>query len=198
MTPMDPLDALDVLTLEHRHIDRVLILLERAVARGRAGEFVSASQFVRTANFLLTYVDGSHHAKEMVLFQTMVVHRLPLAASLLAQVSGQHGTGSEQALVLLDAADSVLRDGADPGPLLTAAEDYLRLHRAHTEVEETRVFPMARRLLPSAVLERLRTRFARIEASHGPLSEAADAVERAFAPAHALRSPQAGGLRPLS
>jgi hemerythrin-like domain-containing protein len=197
MTPMDAMNAMDLLTLEHRHIDRVLILLERAVARGRAGEFVSASQFVRTANFLLTYVDGSHHAKEMVLFQTMVAHRLPLATSVLTQVSGQHGTGNEQALALLDAADAVLREGADPEPMFSAAEDYLRLHRAHTEAEETRVFPLARRLLPQVVLERLRTRFARIEASHGPLSEAAEAVERAFLPAQAFRPLQAGGLRPL-
>jgi hemerythrin-like domain-containing protein len=195
MTSMDSMNALDVLTLEHRHIDRVLILLERAVARGRAGEFVSASLFLRTANFFLTYVDGSHHAKEMVLFQTMVVHRLPLAPGLLAQVSGQHGTGSEQAMALRDAADAALRTGADPEPMLSAAEDYLRLHRAHTEAEETRVFPMARRLLPPVVLERLRTRFARIEASHGPLSEAAEALERAFLPVPPARSFQAGGMR---
>lgn len=196
MSAMELVDALEVLTLEHRHIDRVLILLERAVARGREGAFVPASVFIRTANFLITYVDGSHHAKEMVLFQTMVAHRLPLASGLLAQVSGQHGMGSEQALALREAADAVLRGGADPAAMYSAAEDYLRLHRGHTEVEETRVFPMARRLLPPAVLERIRTRFARIEASHGPLSEAADVLERAFAPAPTVRPFLAGGLRP--
>lgn len=177
------MDALDVLTLEHRRIQHVLDALARQVARGRQGEFVSASLFVRAANFFLTYVDGSHHTKERVLFQTMLAHRLPLALGLLSQVSGEHGTGSEQALALQRAAEATLRGGADPEPMLAAAEAYLHLQRSHTAVEEQQVFPLARRLLPAAVLEHMRTRFARIEASHGPLSEAAEALERAFAPA---------------
>ncbi|MFP2930052.1 hemerythrin domain-containing protein [Pyxidicoccus sp. 3LG] len=181
------MDALDVLTQDHRHIQAVLDLLARAVARGRTGEFVSASLFLRTANFLLTYVDGGHHAKEMVLFQTMLAHRLPLSAGQLAQVSGQHGTGNEHAVALQRAAEASLRGGADPEPMLRAAEDYLRLHRSHTEAEETQVFPLARRLLPQRVLERVRTRFARIEASHGPLADAAEALERAFAPSRPSR-----------
>ncbi|MBZ4416916.1 hemerythrin domain-containing protein [Myxococcus sp. RHSTA-1-4] len=193
---MTAMDALDVLTHEHRQIQHVLDLVARAVERGKQGEFVSASLFLRAANFFLTYVDGSHHAKEMVLFQTMLVHRLPLATSLLSQVSGEHGTGTEQALALRDAAEAALREGADPEPMLTAAEAYLRLQQGHTTAEETQVFPLARRLLPANVLERMRTRFARIEASHGSLAEAVDAMERAFAPARPPVRPLAvGGVR---
>jgi len=186
------MDALDVLSQEHRQIQRVLQVLERAVAKGRDGEFVPASLFLRAGNFFLTFVDGSHHAKEMVLFQTMVAHRLPLAPGLLAQVSGEHGTGGEHAVALLCAAESMLRGGeTDPSRMLDAAEDWLRLYRGHTAVEEAQVFPMARRLLPAGVLDRMRTRFARIEASHGSLGEAAEAMERAF-----LLVPRArGGLR---
>ncbi|MFP2904931.1 hemerythrin domain-containing protein, partial [Pyxidicoccus sp. 3LFB2] len=119
------MDALDVLKQEHRQIQHVLDVLARAVKRGREGEFVSASLVLRAANFFLTYVDGSHHAKEMVLFQTMLVHRLPLATGLLSQVSGEHGTGSEQALALQRAAEGTLREGAAPEPMLDAAEAYL-------------------------------------------------------------------------
>ena len=39
---------------------------------------------------------------------------------------------------------------------------------------------MARRLLSPALLERVRAKFARVEATHGSLEEAADAVELAF------------------
>jgi hemerythrin-like domain-containing protein len=187
------MDALDVLKQEHRQIQHVLDVLTREVARGRQGEFVSASLLLRAANFFLTYVDGSHHAKEMVLFQTMLVHRLPLATGLLSQVSGEHGTGSEQALALQRASEASLRNGAAPEAMLDAAEAYLDLQRNHTTVEEQQVFPLARRLLPATALERMRTRFARIEASHGPLSEAVEALERAFAPAP--RAVWAGGVR---
>jgi hemerythrin-like domain-containing protein len=188
------MDALDVLKQEHRQVQHVLDVLSRTVARGRQGEFVSASLFLRAANFFLTYVDGSHHAKEKVLFQTMQLHRLPLASALLAQVSSEHGTGSEQARALQRAAEATLREGADPEPMLAAAEDYLDLQRHHTDVEEHQVFPLARRLLPATALERMRTRFARIEASHGPLSEAAEALERAFTPV-ALRPLGGGSVR---
>jgi hemerythrin-like domain-containing protein len=177
------MDALDVLNQEHRQIQHVLDVLTHAVERGRRGEFVSASLFLRAANFFRTYVDGSHHAKEMVLFQTMLVHRLPLSTGLLSQVTGEHGAGSEQALALQRAAEVTLREGVDPAAMLDAADVYLQLQRGHTNAEETQVFPLARRLLPAAVLERMRTRFARIEASHGPMSEAVEALERAFAPA---------------
>lgn len=183
------MDALDVLNQEHRHIHRVLEVLERAVVKGRDGEFVSASLFLRAANFFLTFVDGSHHAKEMVLFQTMVAHRLPLAPGLLAQVSGEHGTGSEHAVAMLCAAEAMLRGGeTDPARMLDAADDWLRLYRGHTGVEEAQVFPLARRLLPAGILDRMRTRFARIEASHGSLAEAAEAMERAFMPVPARRN----------
>ncbi|QSQ24137.1 hemerythrin domain-containing protein [Pyxidicoccus parkwayensis] len=189
------MDALDVLSQEHRQIQHVLDVLAQAVERGRQGEFVSASLFLRAANFFRTYVDGSHHAKEMVLFQTMLVHRLPLLPGLLSQVTGEHGAGSEQALTLQHAAEATLREGADPTPMLDAAEAYLQLQRGHTAAEETQVFPLARRLLPAAVLERMRTRFARIEASHGPLGEAVEALERAFAPVRPLWPGMTGSVR---
>jgi hemerythrin-like domain-containing protein len=180
------MDALDVLTHEHRQIQHVLDLVAQAVERGKRKEFVSASLFLRASNFFLTYVDGSHHSKEMVLFQTMLAHRLPLAATLLSQVSGEHGTGTEQARALRAAAEAMLREGAPPEPMLFAAELYLRLQQNHTSAEETQVFPLARRLLPAHVLERMRTRFARIEASYGPLSEAVESLERAFSPTYSL------------
>ncbi|WP_240360933.1 hemerythrin domain-containing protein [Pyxidicoccus caerfyrddinensis] len=189
------MDALDVLNQEHRQIQHVLDVLAHSVERGRRGEFVSASLFLRAANFFRTYVDGSHHAKEMVLFQTMLVHRLPLSPGLLSQVTGEHGAGSEQALTLQRAAEVTLREGVDPRAMLDAADTYLQLQRGHTTAEETQVFPLARRLLPTAVLERMRTRFARIEASHGPMSEAVEALERAFAPARPTRSGLLGSVR---
>lgn len=189
------MDALDVLSQEHRQIQHVLDVLTLAVQRGRQGEFVSASLFLRAANFFRTYVDGSHHAKEMVLFQTMLVHRLPLAPGLLSQVTGEHGTGNEQAMELQRAAEATLRGGAALEPMLDAAEAYLQLQRGHTTAEETQVFPLARRLLPAAVLERMRTRFARIEASHGPLSEAVEALERAFSPSRPAWPGMMGSVR---
>jgi hemerythrin-like domain-containing protein len=174
------MDAIDILTHEHRQIQRVLDVLEQALVQARAGAAVPASLFQRAAHFFLTYVDGNHQAKEGVLFQAMTEQRLPLGPAVLAQVSGEHNLGHEQAEELAAAANSVLSGGGDPEPMYAAAERYVRLHRGHTEAEEAQVFPLARRLLSPLVMERVRTKFARIEATHGGIVEAADAVELAF------------------
>ena len=48
------MDAIDILVNEHRHIERVMDVLDRAVDRGRGGGEVSPVLFERAAHFLLT------------------------------------------------------------------------------------------------------------------------------------------------
>ena len=190
------MDAIDILIHEHHHIQRVLDVVEGAIAQGRLGARVPASLFQRAAHFFVSYVDGNHQAKEDALFRAMTEQRLPLGPAVLAQVSGAHHLGKEQAEELAGAATAVLREGADPEAMYTAVERYIRLHRGHTEAEEAQVFPQARRLLSPAVLERVREKFARIEAAHGGIGEAADAVELAFPLVRgSLRSPWSASLR---
>ncbi len=174
------MDAIDILMNEHRHISRILDLLERAVARSREGEDISAVLFERIARFLLTFVEGSHAAKEDELFQAITAQGLPLSQGVLGALSTQHSLGREQAETLRQSAGAVLRSGAEPEEMYVCVEHYVRLLRVHTEVEETRLFPLVRRLLPVDVMERVRAKFARIEAAHGPLDDAVDALELAF------------------
>ncbi|HEX5754227.1 MAG TPA: hypothetical protein VFZ09_49045 [Archangium sp.] len=53
------MDAIDILVNEHRHIERVMDVLERA------------------AHFLVTFVDGSHDAKEDEVFQAITSRGWP-------------------------------------------------------------------------------------------------------------------------
>ncbi|HEX8437828.1 hemerythrin domain-containing protein [Archangium sp.] len=174
------MDAIDILMKEHRSIARVMDVLERAVAHGRAGGVVSPVLFERAAYFLLTFVDGSHDAKEDEVFQAITSRGLPLGAGVLAALSGQHALGREMAGELREVVRAVVRGEQEPEEMYALAERYVRLHRGHTEVEEGRFFPMVRRLLPVDEMERVRARFARIEAAHGSLADAADALELAF------------------
>jgi hemerythrin-like domain-containing protein len=174
------MDAIDILMNEHRHIERVMDVLERALVHGRSGGEVSPVLFERAAHFLLTFVDGSHDAKEDEVFQALTARGLPPGAGVLAALSGQHALGRELAEELREVARAVTRGEKEAEELYTLADRYVRLHRGHTEVEEGRFFPLVRRLLPVDVMERVRAKFARIEAAHGPLAEAADALELAF------------------
>lgn len=174
------MDAIDILVNEHRHIGRIMELLERAVEYGRGGGSLSPMLFERTAYFLLTFVDGSHDAKEDEVFQALTSRGLLPGAGVLAALSGQHALGRELAEELRETARAVARGEKEPESLYVLAERYVRLHRGHTEAEEGRFFPMVRRLLPVELMERVRAKFARIEATHGPLGDAADALELAF------------------
>jgi hemerythrin-like domain-containing protein len=193
------MDVIDILVNEHRHIERVMDLLERAVEYGRGGGRLSPMLFERTAHFLLTFVDGSHDAKEDEVFQAITSRGLPPGASVLAALSGQHALGRELAEALRETARAVARGEQEPEELYVLAERYVRLHRGHTEAEEGRFFPMVRRLLPVELMERVRAKFARIEAAHGPLSDAADALELAFPlPAPPMRRAVGGRFQPWS
>jgi hemerythrin-like domain-containing protein len=189
------MDAIDILVNEHRHIERVMDVLERAVEYGRGGGMVPPVLFERAAHFLLTFVDGSHDAKEGEVFQAITSRGVPLGEGVLAALSGQHALGRELAVELRAAVRSVTQGVLQPEELYAIAERYVRLHRGHTEAEEVRFFPMVRRLLPVDVMERVRTKFARIEAAHGPLADAADALELAF-PLPAPTGRRTGSVRP--
>ncbi len=191
------MDPIDILMNEHRHIERVLDVLERAVVHGRGGGGVSPVLFERVAHFLLTFVDGSHDAKEGEVFQAITSRGLLLGEGVLAALSGQHAVGRELAEELREAARAVMRGEKDPEEVYVLAERSMRLQRSHTEVEERRFFPIVRRLLPVDVMERVRARFARIEAAHGPVADAADALELAFPlPVTPMRRMGGGRLQP--
>lgn len=191
------MDAIDILVNEHRHIERVMDVLERAVAYGRGGGDVSPVLFERAAHFLLTCVDGSHDAKEDEVFQAITSRGLSLGEGVLAALSGQHAMGRALAEELREVARAVTRGEKDIEELYVLAERYVRLQRCHTEAEEGRFFPMVRRLLPVDVMERVRAKFARIESSHGSLAEAADALELAFPlPAASVRRMGSGRSQP--
>ncbi|OJT20944.1 hypothetical protein BO221_29050 [Archangium sp. Cb G35] len=189
------MDAIDILMNEHRHIERVMDVLERAVEYGRGGGDVSPVLFERAAQFLVTFVDGSHDAKEDEVFQALSSRGLPPGAGVLAALSGQHALGRELAAELRAAVRAVTEGILLPEEMFAIAERYVRLHRGHTEAEEVRFFPMVRRLLPADVMERVRAKFARIEAAHGPLADAADALELAF-PLPVATGRRPGNVRP--
>ncbi|WP_375771912.1 hemerythrin domain-containing protein [Archangium gephyra] len=189
------MDAIDILVNEHRHIERVMDVLERAVEYGRGGGDVSPVLFERAAHFLRTYVDGSHDAKEDEVFQAIISRGLPSSEGMLAALSAQHAVGRELAAELGAAVRAVTDGVMAREELYALAERYVRLHRGHTEAEEVRFFPMVRRLLSVDVMERVRAKFARIEAAHGPLADAADALELAF-PLPIPTTRRTGSVRP--
>ena len=69
------MQATDVLSSEHRVIERVLVSLEQAAQAVEAGASVRPGFFLDAADFIRGFADGCHHRKEEnVLFTTMSQH----------------------------------------------------------------------------------------------------------------------------
>lgn len=177
------MDAIDLIRHEHRQIMRLLDRMQEAVDAGRRGERVNPVLFRRAAEFLRVFVEGAHHAKEAAMWKELIARGLPQRSGVLAQLAEEHSIGHEHTVALKDLAEKVIAGKAGNDLLFDAAEAYIRLHMAHSAIEESQLMPMAQRLLGVDGLDRLRSAFARIEARYGSLVEAADAVEVAFGPA---------------
>jgi hemerythrin-like domain-containing protein len=189
------MDAIDLLRQEHRDIERVLVRMQQAIAEARAGGGMSAALFHRAAEFLKTQVEGKHHLKEHMLHRELRAHGLMVGKSLMRRLAEEHAIGREMSRELGELAEAVMADEPVGEALLASAEGYIRLHRAHSGVEEREFLPLAQRLLSTEAQDRLRSRFARVEASAGPLSDAADALEWAFGAATPGRSRGGEGRR---
>lgn len=179
------MDAIELLRHEHRQMDRLLDRMEEVAREGRAaGASANAASvavfFTRAAEFIQLFIEGAHQAKENALHKEMTLHGLPVRSGVLKQLADEHILGREHSRALQNLARRVLEGSPELEALLDDAEGYVRLHRTHTQMEDTHLLPLAQRIIGAEGLERLRSRFAEIEARYGPLSQAADAVELIF------------------
>ena len=83
--------ATDILSSEHRVIERVIAALESASDRLEAGQPVRAGFFLDAADFIKGFADGCHHVKEEgVLFPLMRQGGSPMIAHPIAQMRHEH------------------------------------------------------------------------------------------------------------
>lgn len=157
--------AIDELMDEHRVIERVLDALEgfsRQTTGASEDERRSVAGFV---GFFRGFADRCHHGKEEDrLFARMVECGMPREAGPIAVMLAEHAIGREHVAALAAVGDGV-------GPLDTREREFVRRHagefaamlRAHIRKEDDVLYPMAVRLLPPPVMERLAEEFAAFE-----------------------------------
>ena len=72
------MEATKILIDEHRVIERVLAVLEKAADRLEVDQGVQADYFLNAAEFIKGFADGCHHRKEEgVLFPAMEAAGIP-------------------------------------------------------------------------------------------------------------------------
>jgi len=178
--------ATEILKSEHRLIERVLAVLERAVARMQAGETVRPGLFLDAADFIRQFADGSHHHKEEdVLFQVLIEAGMPMQGGPIAVMLAEHEQARAYTRALREAAERWTQgEEQAKTQVANAARGYAALLRQHIMKEDQVLFPMADRAVPHDEHDKLVTAFLRVEPEaerasvHAKYTALTDALER--------------------
>ena len=146
------MEATDILSSEHRVIERVIAVLETAAARLENGQPVRVGLWLDAADFIKNFADGCHHRKEEgVLFKSMVASGMPLEGGPIAVMLADHEQGRIYTRAMRAAAERLQAGEADAAvEVIRNARAYAGLLRQHIFKEDRILFPMADKVIPAA------------------------------------------------
>jgi hemerythrin-like domain-containing protein len=161
------LKATDDLKSEHRGIERMLNIAEKAAQALVVGRSVPAQAFVDMVDFLRNFADKCHHGKEETeLFPAMEKAGVPRQGGPIAVMLAEHDQGRAFIRAMADAGERYSKgDASAKAPLAAAINGYVQLLRSHIFKEDNILFPMADSVVPTAEQARLVTAFDDIEAN---------------------------------
>ncbi|MHC4547400.1 MAG: hemerythrin domain-containing protein [Planctomycetota bacterium] len=150
-------DPIQTLMDEHRTIEKVLDALEAA-----AGKEVPFPFYERAIDFLSSYADRCHHAKEEDrLFPLMEQRGIPRQMGPIGVMCDEHVLGRGHIQRMRELVASEDRDGLRQESLA-----YVALLRQHIQKEDNVLFVMARDIMSADDVQRLEQEFAEQTAAH--------------------------------
>lgn len=157
--------ATDILSSEHRVIERVIAALEIAADRLETGQPVRVEFFLDAAEFIKGFADGCHHLKEEgVLFPAMTANGLPQQGGPVGVMLLEHEQGRVFTRAMRAAAEQALNgDRTATDEILRNARGYAALLRQHILKEDHVLFPMAGKVIPAEQHETIFEGFEAVE-----------------------------------
>lgn len=151
---------------EHKLILRMIALVEKNTELLEQGKFRNWQFYVDAVDFIRSYADRFHHAKEEdVLFVELIKNGMPEKQSPIEAMHMEHDQGRAFVRALEEASQKAL-DGELGQTAIIAenAKGYSELLRGHIEKEDVILYPLAERVLPEAVRPRMLDAFDSAEA----------------------------------
>ena len=146
------MQATEILTQEHRVIERVLNSLQVAVQALQSDVPVRPGFFMDAADFIRGFADGCHHHKEEgVLFKAMASNGVAVEGGPVGVMLHEHELGRQYTRLMRTAAEQWA--GGNEFARQTVIENalaYEALLRQHILKEDNILFPMADRMIPAA------------------------------------------------
>jgi hemerythrin-like domain-containing protein len=159
----------DLLSHDHRVIERVLTALETAAGRLREGAAVPPAFFLGVADLIKGFADGCHHRKEEEhLFPAMEEAGFPRSGGPIGVMLAEHDDGRRYTAGLRKAAERLAGgDASAAAAVVENAEAYAGLLRQHILKEDNVLFVMAKRALSPEKLDELTAAFEQVEREEG-------------------------------
>ncbi len=159
------MEATHILKEEHRVIERVLVSLEVAASRLKAGEAISPHFFIQASDFVKGFADGCHHKKEEgVLFPAMEAAGIPAEGGPIAVMLAEHQEGRRLTAAMRAGAEKL--QSGDPTAREEVAQnalEYVALLRQHIAKEDNVLFPMADRAIQGSAEDQVAQAFDHVE-----------------------------------
>ncbi|MGE5549270.1 MAG: hemerythrin domain-containing protein [Bacteroidota bacterium] len=157
--------ATDVLRAEHEGIKSMLAVLGELARRADAGGLI-LSDTRQVLEFFREFADRCHHGKEeRQLFPTLESAGVAREGGPIGAMLAEHDQGRAAAKAMADALARLSRGRESAyGDFARAAREYISILTAHIAKEDGVLFPLAERVLPVWVQERLARAFDKIEA----------------------------------
>ena len=177
------MQATEILSSEHRIIERVIAALETAAGRLDAGMPVRPGFFIDCARFIREFADGYHHAKEEdVLFAVMARNGMSTDAGPIGVMLYEHERGRELTRGLRQAAERLLAGDRDAdAAVVDHARAYAELLTQHIHKEDVILFPMAAQIIVPGQQDEVLEAFARVEAERAEMATKASLLALADA-----------------
>ncbi len=159
--------ATEVLSAEHRVIEKVLDALEKLAD---AGERAAPANWQKALDFLRNFADKCHHMKEEnLLFPALEEHGIPRDGGPIGMMLAEHEEGRAHVRAMAAALDNAPGNPDAWQALRRRATSYIRLLREHIVKEDEVLFQMADGVLNGDEQKKLLREFEEHEAEEiGP------------------------------
>ena len=161
------LDVTQVMVNEHKLILRMITLVEKNIELMEQGKFRDWQFFLDAVDFIRNYADRFHHAKEEdVLFDELVKNGMPKENSPVAAMLINHDQGRAFVRGMDEAAQKAMDGEAGQIPIIAEnGRGYAELLREHIDKEDNILYPLAEKVLPTDVRQRMVDAYATAEAT---------------------------------
>jgi hemerythrin-like domain-containing protein len=154
-------DVVAALLVEHRHVARLLDVLEQQSEAAAGGAPIDRDALRSVMHYMTEFPDTYHHPREDAMF-VRLAKRDPGLRKCIAAIERAHRTIGEAGKELLAAAQRAPGRRADESGLAARIRDYVGAQREHMTIEERDLFPRARQLLDAADLAAIERDFRRM------------------------------------